>query len=42
MNVDELITKNKLLEEELHKTKDELQKTKAHLKIAVGSWATTL
>ena len=32
MNVDEIITKNKLLEEELQKTKDELIKTKEHLK----------
>ena len=32
MNVDEIITKNKLLEEELQKTKDELINTKAHLK----------
>ena len=29
MNVDEIITKNKLLEEELQKTKDELINTKA-------------
>ena len=28
MNVDEIINKNKLLEEELQKTKDELIKTK--------------
>ena len=32
MNVDEIITKNKLLEEELQKTKDELIQTKEHLK----------
>ena len=32
MNVDEIITKNKLLEEELQKTKDELINTKEHLK----------
>ena len=32
MNVDEIITKNKLLEEELQKTKDELYNTKEHLK----------
>ena len=32
MNVDEIITKNKLLEEELQKTKDELTQTKEHLK----------
>lgn len=32
MNVDEIIIKNKLLEEELQKTKDELIKTKEHLK----------
>ena len=32
MNVDEIITKNKLLEEELQKTKAELIKTKEHLK----------
>ena len=32
MNVDEIITKNKLLEEELQQTKDELIQTKAHLK----------
>ena len=32
MNVDEIITKNKLLEEELQKTTDELIKTKEHLK----------
>ena len=31
MNVDEIINKNKLLEEELHKTKEELIKTKEHL-----------
>jgi hypothetical protein len=31
MNVDEIITKNKLLEEELQKTKDELIQTKEHL-----------
>ena len=32
MNVDEIITKYKLLEEELQKTKDELIQTKEHLK----------
>ena len=32
MNIDEIITKNKLLEEELQKTKDELIQTKEHLK----------
>ena len=32
MNVDEIVTKNKLLEEELQKTKDELLRTKEHLK----------
>ena len=32
MNVDEIITKNKLLEEELQKTKDELIQTQEHLK----------
>ena len=32
MNVDEIIIKNKLLEEELQKTKDELINTKEHLK----------
>jgi hypothetical protein len=32
MNVDEIIIKNKLLEEELQKTKDELIQTKEHLK----------
>ena len=32
MNIDEIITKNKILEEELQKTKDELSKTKEHLK----------
>ena len=32
MNVDEIITKNKLLEEELQKTIDELIQTKEHLK----------
>ena len=32
MNVDEIINKNKLLEEELQKTKEELIKTKEHLK----------
>jgi hypothetical protein len=32
MNVVEIINKNKLLEEELQKTKDELIKTKEHLK----------
>ena len=32
MNVDEIINKNKLLEEELQKTKDELIQTKEHLK----------
>ena len=32
MNVDEIIIKNKLLEEELKKTKDELIKTTEHLK----------
>ena len=32
MNVDEIITKYKLLEEELQKTKDELNDTKEHLK----------
>jgi len=32
MNVDEIITINKLLEEELQKTKDELIQTKSHLK----------
>ena len=32
MNIDEIITKNKILEEELQKTKDELTKTKEHLK----------
>ena len=32
MNVDDIITKNKLLEEELQKTKDELIQTKEHLK----------
>ena len=31
MNVDEIIIKNKLLEEELQKTKDELINTKEHL-----------
>jgi hypothetical protein len=33
MNIDELITKNKLLEEELQKTKEELFKTKEQLNI---------
>jgi hypothetical protein len=32
MNVNEIITKNKLLEEELQKTKDELILTQEHLK----------
>jgi len=32
MNIDEIITKNKLLEEELHQTKEELSQTKEHLK----------
>jgi hypothetical protein len=32
MNTEELILKNKLLEEELQKTKDELYTTKEHLK----------
>jgi hypothetical protein len=32
MNTEELIIKNKLLEEELQKTKDELYTTKEHLK----------
>ena len=32
MNVVEIITKNKLLEEELQKTKDELIQTQEHLK----------
>lgn len=32
MNTEELINKNKLLEEELQKTKDELYTTKEHLK----------
>ena len=32
MNVDEIINKNKLLEEELQKTKEELINTKEHLK----------
>jgi hypothetical protein len=32
MNIDEIITKNKLLEEELQKTKDELMQIKEHLK----------
>ena len=32
MNVDEIIIKNKLLEEELQQTKDELIQTKEHLK----------
>ena len=32
MNIDEIITKNKILEEELQKTKDELTKTKEQLK----------
>ena len=33
MNVDEIIIKNKLLEEELQKIKDELIQTKQHLNI---------
>ena len=32
MNIDEIITKNKILEEELQKTKNELTKTKEQLK----------
>jgi 5-formyltetrahydrofolate cyclo-ligase len=32
MNIDEILNKNKLLEEELQKTKDELIKTSAKLK----------
>ena len=32
MNIDEIITKNKILEDELQKMKDELTKTKEHLK----------
>ena len=32
MNTEELILKNKILEEELQKTKDELYTTKEHLK----------
>ena len=32
MNIAEIITKNKLLEDELQKTKEELMKTKEHLK----------
>ena len=32
MNIDEILIKNKLLEEELNQTKDELHKTKEHLK----------
>ena len=32
MDVDEIINKNKLLEDELQKTKEELIKTKEHLK----------
>ena len=32
MNTEEIIIKNKLLEEELQKTKDELYTTKEHLK----------
>ena len=32
MNIDEILIKNKLLEEELNQTKDELYKTKEHLK----------
>jgi len=31
MNIDEIITKNKILEEELQKTEEELQKTKDEL-----------